>query len=114
MTDWRDQPATNNQLGTILHLLELHRPHMTSLDKVVREREAYKENPSDSILRMAYQGALEHYRILPFELYELALDRIKAQIKDPNTVYLTKGKASDIMGEIRNGYTADKFKELFL
>ena len=116
MSDWREQPATNNQLGTILHLLELHRPQsiqMPSIDDLVTARDRYKADPT-SMQRIVLESTINCYLELPRELYDLAISRIKDQIRDSQSVFLTKGKASDIMGEIRNGYTVDKFRELFL
>lgn len=114
MTNWENQPATKKQLGSIFYLLDLHRPGMVNLDELARLREKYKKDKGNDINTAIYLTNLKSYCAMPYELYEYTVDRIRQQIKDPSHVYLTKGKASEIMGEIRNGYTLSDFKRLFL
>lgn len=77
MSNWQDQPATINQIGAVLHLIDVHMP----LD-------------------------------FPEYGYDI-IKKLRSQIQGSGDVYLTKGKASEVMGKIRNGYKSDDFKKLF-
>lgn len=77
MSNWQDQPATDKQIGAVLHLIDVHMP-----------------------------------RNFPEYGYEI-IKKLRNQIQSPDDVYLTKGKASEVMGKIRNGYSVDDFKKLF-